>query len=323
MKINKRIKQLQRSAARNSIVFFFWLISWVPFPLVKLVMRICLWIAFHFTFKLKGIARETLTVALGKEKTPQEITEIIHGCFKTLGKGMIDLLYYSRFPQRFKDRFVIEGREHLDQALAQGKGVIAATAHFGNFPLMMLALTQCGYRVNVIIRRARDEKVGGILLNVMSRVGVNSVFSQPRRECVQNSLRVLRNNEILFILMDHNFGSEGGVFVNFFGHQAATAPGPVVIAARTNSPIIPMFNVNEPDSKLRIFIEPELKLEQCADNDEMINRNVSRLTEIIERYIRRYPVEWGWMHRRFKSQAPTHAAPLMENKKTTLCAQGK
>ena len=98
------------------------------------------------------------------------------------------------------------------------------------------------------------------------------------------------------------FGSSGGVFVDFFGQKAATATGPVVFAMRTKAPIVPMFVVRQKDDTHKIIIEPPLKLEEPADDKTMIQRNTEKITQVIERYIRKYPQEWGWMHRRWKSQ---------------------
>jgi Kdo2-lipid IVA lauroyltransferase/acyltransferase len=313
MELKKQIKIWQRNLARRTLVFFYSLLTRLPYGFVRVLMRVSLRIAFFFVGKLKRVARETLTIALGKEKSAPEIEAIIRGCFDTLGEGMVELMYYCRYPERVKDKFTIEGKAFLDQALSQRRGVVAVTAHFGNFPLMMLALAQYGYKVNCVMRRARDEKAGDLVLDIMTQVGVKTVYTLPRRECVNNSLRVLRENEILFILMDQNFGSNSGVFVDFFGQKAATAPGPVVFAERANSPIVPIFNVREAEGRHRIFIEPEYHLEQRSDHQDMLQVNVSRLTQIIERYIRKYPTEWGWMHRRFKSQAPANAVPVSEH----------
>lgn len=305
----KQLKFWQRDLARNVMVFFFWLITFLPYGVIKFLMRIFFWIAFHFTVRLKTISRETLTIALGREKTPEEIEEISRGCFEALGTGITELLYYFRFPEKLKGRYTIVGKEHLDRALAQGRGVVAATAHFGNFPLMMISLVQSGYSVNVLMRRIRDQKAQDILTSIMTRLNVKFIFSLPRRECVSSCLRALRKNEILFMLMDQNFGSEGGVYVDFFGQKAATAPGPVVFALRANAPVMTIFNVRGQDGISRIHIEPEVKMEHRENYDATILVNVSRLTNIIERYIRKYPTHWGWMHRRFKSQSTEGAAP--------------
>lgn len=282
------------------MLFACFLVEHLPFPLVKGLLTVMLSAAFRLTFRLKRIARESLRIAFGQEKSEEQIEQIIHDCFKTIRKGSIELLYFSRYPERVGTLFTMEGKEHLDAALKKGKGAIMVTAHFGNFPLMMLQMAQSGYTVNVIMRRARDKKLADVILKMMNREKVHTIYTQPRRECVLESLRVLRNNELLFILMDQHFGSEGGVLVDFFGQQAATATGPIVIANRTGAPVLPIFNVRQEGHQQKIFIEPEMPLQECESAEESVRVNVMALTKIIEQYIRRYPHEWGWMHKRWK-----------------------
>ena len=74
------------------------------------------------------------------------------------------------------------------------------------------------------------------------------------------------------MLMDQNFGSGSGVFVDFFGRKAATATGPIVFALRTQASIIPAFIFRNPDNRHQLIIEPELNLEQREDKDEMIKK---------------------------------------------------
>ncbi len=293
-------KKMSRAAARYGMLLGCFLVEHLPFVMVRGVLNFLLSAAFRVTFRLKRIARESLRIAFGQEKTQEQIEQIVQDCFKTIRKGIIELLYFSRYPKEVVNLFSFEGKERLDDALKKGKGVILVTAHYGNFPLMMLQMAQMGYKVNVIMRRARDEKIADVILKIMDREKVHTIYTQPRRQCVLESLKVLRNNELLFILMDQHFGSEGGVFVEFFGQQAATAPGAVVIANRTGAPILPVFNVRQEGSQQKIFIEPEMPLKKCGSDEETIRRNVAALTKIIEQYIRRYPHEWGWMHKRWK-----------------------
>jgi Lauroyl/myristoyl acyltransferase len=88
----------------------------------------------------------------------------------------------------------------------------------------------------------------------------------------------------------------------FFGTKAATATGPVVFAMRTKAPILPMFIVRQKDDTHKIIIEPPLYIEEKEDYKETLIYNVARITKIIENYIRKYPQEWGWIHRRWKSR---------------------
>ena len=201
-----------------------------------------------------------------------------------------------------RERVSFEGKPFLDDAFKEQKGVIVVSAHFGNFPLMLLRCVQEGYKTHAIIRPARDEAIEKYFLKQRQKFGLNTIYSHPRRECVEASLKVLRNNELLFIPLDQNFGSKGGVFVDFFGQKAATATGPVVFALRTKSPIVPMFIVRGKDDTYKIIIEPPLQLDEKDNDQETILANTAKITSTIERYVRKYPQEWGWMHRRWKSR---------------------
>jgi KDO2-lipid IV(A) lauroyltransferase len=218
-----------------------------------------------------------------------------------MAKAGAELIFLMDRPVFLRRRVEIIGREYLDTALYKGKGVILVSAHFGNFPLMMAKLRLEGYKIGGIMRPMRDNRVEKIFLAKRNRLGIKVIYSQPRKACVENSIRSLRNNELLFIPLDQNFGT-GGVFVDFFGQKAATATGPVVLAQRTNATILPCFIVRQPDDTHKIIFEPPLTLEEGRTNQETIAINVQRLTNVIETYIRRYPAEWGWIHRRWKSQ---------------------
>lgn len=301
MTLNDRIKLLKRDLARYGLFASYWVIGKLPYGVVKWISALLVAVGFRLTIRLKTIARDSLKTAFGQEKSPDQIRQIIKDCFRNLGEGMIDLIYFSEHPEQVNAHFSFTGREHIDKALAQGKGIVAVTAHFGNFPLMQLALAQLGYKVNVIIRRARDERIADYVLKVMTRTGVKTIYTMPRMKCVQESIRALRNNEIVFILLDQNFGSDGGVFVEFFGQKAATATGPVVFADRTGAPIIPVFTIRDARG-YRVLVEPPVPVEKNDDYQQMLLTNVARITRIIEGYIRQYPHEWGWMHRRWKSR---------------------
>ena len=302
MTLNDRIKQFKRAAARHSLFAVSSFLTKMPYTWVKALTWGFISLGFRLAIRQKKIARESLHIAFGKEKSDPEIKEIAKSCFENLGKGMIELIYFMDHPQMIKEQVYFEGKEHLEAAFKQGRGAIAVSAHFGNFPLMLLRFAQEGYKTNAIIRSTRDEIIEKYFQEQRSRLGLNTVYSHPRKECVDTSLRVLRNNELLFIPLDQNFGSGGGVFVDFFGQPAATATGPVVFALRTKAPILPMFVIRQKDDRHKIIIEPPLPLEIKQDDKETVFVNTAKITQVIERYIRRYPEEWGWMHRRWKSR---------------------
>lgn len=256
--------------------------------------------------KLRKIALDSLKTAFGNEKSPEELREIARDCFVFLAKSAIELMFLMDRPDLLKKRVDFAQEENLKAALARGKGVILVSAHFGNFPLMMAKLSLEGYPVSGIMRPMHDERAEKFFLKKRDSMGVKTIYSQPRSVCVQNTLNTLRQNELVFIPIDQNFGT-GGVFVNFFGKKAATATGPAVLARRTQAAILPCFIIRQKDDRHKIIFEPAIELAENANQKEAVIINIQRLTDVIERYIRNYPAEWGWIHRRWKSQmSPTH-----------------
>lgn len=258
-------------------------------------------LAYIFARKQKQIAFDSLRIAFGKEKSPQEIEGIVKECFDYIAKSAVELMFLMDNPQLLKKRVDIAGKENLDKALSSGKGVILVSAHFGNFPLLLGTLALEGYKSAGIMRPMRDSRVEKLFLKKRDKFGVKTIYSQPRNTCVNNTIQSLRNNEIVFIPIDQNFGT-AGVFVNFFGRKAATATGPVIFAQRTGAALIPCFILRQKDDRHRIIFEPAMDLQEGLTPEGTILVNIQRLTDIIEAYIRKYPAEWGWIHRRWKSQ---------------------
>ncbi len=296
------MKKLQRALARYGMFISFQLYKYLPYGVVKFLSNALIGFAYFFVQKHKKVAKESLEIAFSGEKSETEIKAITRKCFQSFGYGMIEMLYCLAHPAIVKKKVTFEGKEHLDAALAKGQGVVAVTAHFGNFPLMMMALGQQGYPVSSIIRPVRDEKMEEFLAKKRKESHLNTVYAIPRRKCVNDSLKVLRENGILFVPLDQNFGNGKGVFVDFFGQKAATATGPVIFAERTGAVILPMFIIRLDDDHHKVIVEEPIDIEKESDEKEMIFINISKITQIIETYIRKYPQEWGWFHRRWKSR---------------------
>lgn len=301
MTFKEASKRFQRGLARIALRCSSLIIKMLPEKTMYGFATVMSKLGYVFAARQRRIALESLSIAFGQEKSKQEIAAIARACFDIMGKGMVELLYLMEHPESVNKKVKIDGEQHLLNAFKEGKGVIGVSAHFGSFPLLLLRFIQEGIKTNAIIRYARDEKIEKYFQAKRQEFGLNTIYSTPRKTCVDNSIRVLRNNEFLFIPLDQNFGT-AGVFVDFFGRQAATATGPIIFAQRTGAPIVPMFIVREKDNTHRIIIEPALHIEEKENNEATIQHNISRITKIIERYIRKYPQEWGWIHRRWKSR---------------------
>ena len=292
--------------------FFSRFLGWLGIHLVTFVVRVIpvSWLygfargiarlAYTFAGKQRKIALESLSMAFAKERSQQDIEKIARDCFSYMSKSAVELMFLMDKPEVLKKVVGFEKKENLDKALAKGKGVILVSAHFGNFPLLLARLSLEGYPASGIMRPMRDEKVEKIFQKKRERFKVKTIYSQPRNVCVDTTIKTLRNNEIVFIPIDQNFGT-AGVFVDFFGKKAATATGPVIFAQRTKASLVPCFILRQSDDTHKIVFEPEIPLEEGDSPQETIVLNIQKLTNVIEAYIRKYPAEWGWIHRRWKS----------------------
>jgi KDO2-lipid IV(A) lauroyltransferase len=295
---------------RKSIAYF---IGWVSLRSCSLIVRfisakqiysyanIVANLGFLLARKQRRIALDSLKTAFGQEKSPAQIKEMARQCFLNMAKSGIEIVFLMNKPDLLRQRVSIENKQYLEAALSEGKGVILVSAHFGNFPVLLTRLSLQGYKVGSIMRPMKDTRVEKFFLSLRGKLNIKTIYSIPRRECVVESMRALRNNELLFIPLDQNFGT-AGVFVDFFGRKAATATGPVVLARRTGAKLLPCFIIRQPDDTHKIVFEPALK--SATDKTEAASTisSVQEITCIIERYIREYPANWGWIHRRWKSR---------------------
>jgi len=294
-------KSIPRFAGWLGLVLCSLIIKLLPASLIYSFSNNIASLGYIIARKQKKIALESLGIAFGSEKTGEERRKIARDCFVFMAKSAVELLFFLERPQFLRDRTSFEGKKYLDVALSEGRGVILVSAHFGNFPLMLGKLSLDGFRVGAIMRPMRDKRAEKFFTEKRRQFKIKMIYSQPRQACVENTIKALRNNEIVFIPIDQNFGT-AGVFVNFFGKKAATATGPVVLALRTKAVILPCFMVRQPDDKHKIIFEPPIDLEEDRKRKGVIVDTIQRLTDIIEFYIRKYPAQWGWIHRRWKSK---------------------
>jgi len=298
-------KNIERTLVRWAYYFFSWLFTVLPYRVLKAISGVILIMLYPFVWRMRKTAMHTLAIAFGRQKSSTELKQICRDCFFNAGQGAIELGASMSQPALIKQKVTFEGRsrENLDAALKEGNGVIGISAHFGNFPLMLVYLAQMGYPTNAIIRPSRDEIIEKSFQASRAKLGLKTVHSYPREACVAQSLKALRDKELLVVLLDQNTGSKSGVYVDFFGQKAGTATGPIIFAMRTGAPFLPIFTLRRPNSdEHTIIIEKHFYLEPKATDEETIQYNVQKLTNMIEGYVRKHPAEWGWMHRRWKSR---------------------
>jgi KDO2-lipid IV(A) lauroyltransferase len=244
---------------------------------------------------------KNLHIAFGREKSEAELGGIAAACYRHLGKSLMEFI---RLPAMTPDdiRRVAEmrGAEHIDEALARGKGIILLTGHVGNWEITGARIAAQGYTLNVIARPQREDALTDLLLATREAAGMKVYH---RGSAVKASLAAFRRNELVGVLLDQNAG-EDGVFVEFFGHLASTAAGAAVFALRTEAAVLPTFGWRNPDNTHTVVIDPPVPLIRTDDYRQDIVANTAQYTRIIEGKIRAHPEQWFWLHKRWKSRPP-------------------
>ncbi len=257
-------------------------------------------LALSLLRKRKKIALNNLHLALGREKSHEEIERICRDSFRNIGKDMLEISRCLSFEETYLKMLVtLEGKGHLDNALKEGNGAIALTAHLGNFPLMNVRLVNEGYPLSLVARDPENAKVAEMITAYRDAVGIESIPDKPRMTCVSKCLKALKENRILSLQIDQNAPATES-WVDFFGYLVPTFRGPVIFSLRTGAPILPMFIIRNPDSLHKIIIHPPFQLSITGNTEQDITSNIARLTKIVESAIREYPEQWWWIHRRFK-----------------------
>jgi len=255
--------------------------------------------------RYRKVALANLRAAFAGDKSESEIRKIAKQVYRHFARGAVEFFYLLALsPEQIDAMIDLEGREHLDAALAQGRGCIIITAHYGNWELLARKLVIEGYKVNVIARDSDDPGMTGITTRIRESGGY-TVFDKDQP--LIGALRALKKNEILGILPDQN--ESGGIFVDFFGRPAATATGPAAFSLKSGAPMMPVFAPRKPDGRYKATAYPPIDFAPSGDEQHDIRALTTLMNQAIEREVRSNPSQWLWLHDRWKlsPEAQPHA----------------
>jgi len=254
---------------------------------------------FYLAKKNRNIALRNLAVVFS-DAEPAALYAIGRESFTTMGQIVLDSVCYKNFsPRKIRSMIRVEGIDNLTAALKKGKGVIVASAHLGSFTLVGSRLTIDGYKASFVARHARNKQIEQIIMRFCRNVGQKIIFSRPIITCMRRCMAVLSRNEVLIIEMDQNFGTEG-IPVDFLGHPAMVATGPIRLSLMTDAPIVPAFIIRNPDGTHVLRIEPSYECRRKGAEDDDVRDNLQNVIAVVERYIRNYPGQWvNWIHKQW------------------------
>jgi Kdo2-lipid IVA lauroyltransferase/acyltransferase len=258
------------------------------------------WLGFHLARRQRAAGLRNLQMAFPELADGQRL-EVLRGCFNNLGRLLVE---FSHFPELNKgniSEFVTQdGVENYHEALRRGRGVIFMTAHFGAWELSSLAHSLFGHPMKFVVRPIDNSKVDALITRYRTMGGNVPI---QRRSAGRDILKALRDNEAVGILFDQNTTSDEGIFVEFFGIPAATTPAIATFALRTGAAVLPGFLIwEEKLGKHRLRFDPPVQLIETGILERDVAENTRLFNKILEGYVRKYPDQWLWIHRRWKTR---------------------
>jgi KDO2-lipid IV(A) lauroyltransferase len=279
---------------------FIKLLGILPRPLSRAFAIALARIFYLLHFRLRQVGMRNLAMAF-PEKSEAERARILRGEFTSLGRQLSELCQFPRYTEKNVDEVVVyDGLENYERAYARGKGVLFVTAHFGGWELSAFAHSLHGHWLHIVMRPMDNQYLDRLIQHYRTMHGNKTV---AKDDFVRGLLAAMKAGETVGILMDTNMTPPQGVFVDFFGIPACTASGLARIALRTDAAVLPGFTIlDEALGKYRLRFDPALELIRTGDQEADIIANTQMFTKVIEDYVRKYPEQWLWVHRRWKTR---------------------
>jgi KDO2-lipid IV(A) lauroyltransferase len=236
-----------------------------------------------------------LVAALGGEiPAPEERRDLVWRAWKNFARGVLDTTAMMRLSrEELISTVPVEGEEHLKRALAQGRGVLALSAHLGSFTMIGARLAAGGYPFSVVVKQPKDRRFAQLIDDYRTQIGIHTISAKPRREAVRGILKALRQNRIVMMIADE-FKS-GDVMVDFLGLKAPAPRGPATLAIRTGAVTLPMFATRRADDSVVLTIDEAIEPVQLPDLEASVTATTALYTACLEAAVRRYPDQWNWL----------------------------
>ena len=291
---------------RHSMTDFlgFIVVKFVSVLFLVIPLRIALCIgrrmgdlAYFLNSRRRSIAYANLKSAF-PEKNAHEIKKILKAHYKNLGMSVVELLKLPVMGKRYLERYIeVEGLDRIKEARDKGKGVILLGGHFGNWEISSLGISASGQRMYIFAREQKHVRLNNLLNSYREMTGSKVV---AKGFSVREVIKALRDNNVVAMLSDQDAGANG-TFVNFLNRPASMAQGPVTLGLKTGAAIMPTFMRRKDYDRHVVECGEPLQLVNTGDKEKDLKANLEGIADILEGHIRRFPEQWLWSHKRWKS----------------------
>jgi Kdo2-lipid IVA lauroyltransferase/acyltransferase len=252
----------------------------------------------------RRLTHEHLHLAFGDELTPAAREHLARASFVNVARSFCELAKIDEIRSRMNEYVEVEGWEHLEAALAPGKGAVVITGHIGNWELLAAYVAWRGVRVAAMARRIYAERVNQLLVGFRARQGVETILREHPNSA-RKILKALKSNAVLAMLIDQDTHTPS-VSIPFFGRLARTPAAAAALAVRRDLPALAVFIHRRPQGGHCITFSPPINNARSTDSGADIRALTREFSVALETQVRRNPAEWVWWHRRWRRPPVAH-----------------
>ena len=277
--------------------------TWMGLALLRLINLL----PFRLQIKIGAALGHLISILASKRRHVAEVNirlcfpqlskdeqaKLVADTFKNNGIGIIEtaMAWWSD-RESFRSKVTLEGKEYLDQALQEGKGVILLGAHYSTLDLGGL-LFSLYYPLHTMYRPHNNA----LMDTVIAKGRLRSITSMIDRSDFRSVIKALKRNEIVWYAPDQDFGPKHSVYAPFFGIDAASTPATAKLARLSKSPVILLSHHRQLNGSYVLRLHPRINpfpIEGDIESATLVNQE-------IEKGIKYEPSQYMWVHRRFKT----------------------
>lgn len=284
------------------------MLGWLPRAAARQLGGALGRLLFRWFGKLRHIGHQNLRIAF-PAMAAAERTALLENAFQHLGRHLAEVCLMTRYTTAFARESVMryEGLDNYLEAVQAGKGVLVLTGHLGAWELSSFLHSLLGHPMGIVTRRLDNPLLDRLVNGIRCQHG-NRILHKD--DFARGLLHAMARGETVGILMDTNMTPPQGVFVPFFGVEACTASGLARVARKTGAAVLPGFLLwNEQEQRYTLRFGERLTLQNTQDAEQDAVHNTAQFAQVTEDYIRAFPEQWLWLHRRWKTR-PAGEAPL-------------
>ena len=263
----------------------------------------------------KHVVEKQIAAAFPDMK-PAQVQTIPRASFAHLGRTAIETALLPGIGRQALLDLVtrVDGWEHVERAIAGGKGIVMMAGHHGNWELLAGYVAARGVQLDVIVRGMANPLFDSYINEIRRGLGLTVVHDS---EAVKRTPRALREGKAVGFVADQGVLGLASTYVNFFGRPAKTPRGAAVFALRFNAPVLFVNALRQPDGSYQVIIEP-VEVAVTGNREADVDAIITRFTELLEKWVRLVPAQYFWQHRRWKRQPPDTPMDLRDPTRSHL-----